>query len=102
MVAATSRRSRPWMVRCDKLLDRCQRPVRLCRELDADRVTRADLAAGNHDAHDAGLADEVAVFVASQRRPHQPRPNAVKLGTRVAQTSNLDDRRAAEIESRAS
>src|SRR5271157_73359 len=48
------------------------------------------------------LRDEVAVFVASQRRPHQPRPNAVELGARVAQTSNLDDRRATEIESRAS
>lgn len=41
------------------------------RQHDSDRIARPYFAAGHHDAHDSGLADDVTVFVASQRGRHQ-------------------------------
>ena len=58
-------------------LDRCQRLEWLCRELDVDQVARPDIATGNDDTHDAGLADEATVVAAFQGRLHQPSLNAV-------------------------
>jgi hypothetical protein len=51
-------------MRRDWFLDWRQQPMRLLRELDADRVARSDVAADQHDGHDAGLADETAVRAA--------------------------------------
>jgi RecB family exonuclease len=82
-------------------LDLLHRDVRLGRQLDADRVAGAHLAGGEHDAHDPGLQDDVAVVVAVERRLHQARLDAVELRARVAQPGDLDDRIVAETQRRA-
>ena len=52
------------------------------------------------DAHDAGLADQVALGVAVEHGGHQPRLDAVELVARVAQAGDLDDRLVAEAQAR--
>jgi hypothetical protein len=51
--------------------DRTERPMRLRRQFDADRIAGPYLAANHDNTHDAGLANELAVLVAAQRRRHQ-------------------------------
>src|SRR5258706_14682904 len=51
--------------------DRRERAVWPIRRLDADRVAGPGRAAGEDDPHDPGLSDEVAAFVAPERRGHQ-------------------------------
>src|SRR5438045_9474011 len=80
---------------------RYKRAMRLRRQLDPDLVAGPHLAAGNDDAHDAGLANQIAMLVPAERRRHQSRLDAVQLRTRVAQAGHLDDRRAAETQPRA-
>ena len=75
--------------------------MRLRRQLDADRVARPYIAAGQHDGHDSGFADEAAVLGTLQGRPHQTWLNAVQLGAGVAQTGHLDNRHVAETKARA-
>ena len=48
-----------------------QRTVRLRRQFHADDVARTDVARGNRDAHDAGLADEIAAGIAAKYGVHQ-------------------------------
>ena len=72
--------------------------MRLWRQLDEDRVAGAHLAAGDDHAHDAGLANQVAVLVTVEGRSHQPALDAVQLGAGVAQTGHLDDRAVAETQ----
>src|SRR6516165_7452312 len=60
-------------------LHRRKRPVRVGRQLDSDRIAGEDLAAGDYDAHDAGLAHQIAALVPPQCRRHQPVLNAVEL-----------------------
>src|SRR5215472_18325465 len=88
---------------CDliRLSDRHKRVVRVRRQLDTDGIAGADLAAGDDDAHNAGLAHQIAALVASQCRRHQSILNVVELAARVAQTGYLDDRRRAEMQLRA-
>jgi hypothetical protein len=69
-------------------------------ELDADGIPGPYLAAGLDDAHNACLADEVAVLVTVQNRRHQVRPEVVQLDAGVAQTGHLDHRFVAQVESR--
>src|SRR5215204_686368 len=45
----------------DSVLHWLQRPVRLRRELHRDDIPRPDLAVRQHDPHDAGLANQIAV-----------------------------------------
>jgi hypothetical protein len=75
--------------------------MRLRRQLNPDRIAGSHLAAGDDDAHDTGLANQVAVLVPAEGRRHQSRLDAVQLGARVAQAGHLDDRRAAETQPRA-
>lgn len=65
-------------------LDGFERPVGLRGELDRDRVPTPHLAALQHYAHDARLADEHAVGRAVEDRVHQPGLDAVELGAGVA------------------
>ena len=46
--------------------------MRWRREVDGDGVAGPHLAAGQHDGHDAGLADEVAVRVAVEHAAIRP------------------------------
>src|SRR6516165_5326052 len=82
-------------------LHRRERPVRVGRQLDTDRIAGAVLTAGDDDTHNAGLAHQIAALVAPQCRGHQPVLNAVELAARVAQTGHFDDRRPAEMQLRA-
>ena len=70
--------------------NRRERAIRLRRQLDPDRVAGPDLAAGDDDAHDAGLADQIAVLVSTEGRCHQPRLDAVQLRARVSQARDLN------------
>jgi hypothetical protein len=72
--------------------------VRAVGELDVDHVGRADEAAHEHDPHDAGLADEVAVRVTVEDGTHEAVLVAVDLRARVAQAGQLDDGVVAEVE----
>ena len=60
-----------------------------------------DRAAGDNYSHDAGFADQSAVLVPFQSRPHQSRLNAVELGARVAQAGHFDDCHFPEMKARA-
>ena len=72
--------------------------MRLWRQLDADRVAGAYLAAGYNHAHDTGFANQIAVLVAVEGCGHQPPLDAIQLGARVAQTGHLDDSAVAETQ----
>lgn len=74
--------------------------MRLGRELGADQISRPDRPAGRDDAHDAGLADQLAVLVAVQHRRHQPRLERVELHARVAHSGDLDDGGHANVQPR--
>src|ERR1700730_11114984 len=60
------------------------RLVRGRRQLDLDRVARTDVAAGQHDAHDTGFADQLAVRVAPQERGGQAGLETVELLAGIA------------------
>ena len=75
--------------------------MRLRRQFDPDRVTGPHLPARDDDAHDAGLANQVAVLVPAEGRRHQSRLDAVELRAWVAQPCHLDDRCATETQPRA-
>src|SRR5690348_7851298 len=79
---------------------RVELPVGRRRQLDPDRVAFADLAALQHDPHDPGLADQVAIRIARQGRRHQPGLQLVELAARVAQAGHLNDRILAQMEPR--
>jgi hypothetical protein len=64
--------------------------VRLCRQRDADPVAGTDLAALQHDRHDPGLADELALSVAAEHGGEQARPERLDLVS-VAQAGDLDE-----------
>ena len=64
--------------------------------MDGDRVARFDIAAGQHNAHDPGLADQTAVRVPLERRGHQALLKTVQLDARIAQSRHLDHRTVAE------
>ena len=61
-------------------------------EFDPDRVAFGDFAAGEHDPHDPGLADEVAQGVARQGGGHEAGLEFVELAAGVAQPGHLDQR----------
>jgi hypothetical protein len=76
-----------------------QWPVGLVWKLDSDPVARTYIAAHQHDAHDACLADELPIVGAAEHGIEQARLDAVELGTRVAQAGDLDDGRIAQAQS---
>jgi hypothetical protein len=78
--------------------DRLQHPMRRGRQLDGDRVKRPHLAVANNDAHDAGLADEVAGRVPVQRGGHQALLELVDLDAGIAQAGDFDDGGCAEMQ----
>lgn len=65
--------------------------VRLHRKLDTDRVTRAHDATLQHDAHDPGLAPDLALVITIEHRMQQSGPEVVDLLTRVTQPGHLDN-----------
>ena len=73
--------------------------MRPWRQFDPDEVARAHLATGYDHSHNAGLTDQVAIFVAVQGGGHQPGLDPVQLGARVTQSGYLDDRAVAEMQS---
>lgn len=79
-----------------------QRMVRRERQLGANGIAGANIAAGEHNAHDACLADELAMLVVRQHRSHQPGSVIVQLMTRVSQPRHLHDRRGADVKPRVS
>lgn len=60
------------------------------RQSDQDRVGRANLAAGNDDAHNSRFADQVSRRVAIHDRRRQSRLMVVELAARIAQSGNFD------------
>src|SRR4029453_7455965 len=76
-----------------------QWPVGLVWKLDSDPVAGTYIAAHQHDAHDACLADELPIVGAAEHGIEQARLDAVELGTRVAQAGDLDDGRIAQAQS---
>src|SRR6185295_19524301 len=87
--------------RAEAALDRLQLLVRLGRQLDADRIAGTHLTRGEHDAHDAALAHDFAVFVFVQERREQTRLKALDLAARITQTRHLPDCRGAKMQPRA-
>src|SRR4051812_9856767 len=81
-------------------LHRLQRPLRPRWPFDADGVARPYVAVRYHDAHDAGLADQVAVGVPVQRRCHQAFAETVDLDAGVAQPGEFDDSTCPEMQPR--
>src|SRR5947209_3132598 len=77
--------------------DRSERLVRPFRQFDTDPVAVLDLAARQHDGHDAGLALQISGHVARQGRGHEPGLEFVQLAARIAQPGDLDDRLLAEM-----
>lgn len=75
--------------------------MRQGRQFDCDRVTGADFATSEHDAHDAGLADQIAAGVLVERRVHQTLAEMIELDAGVAQPRDLDDRAGPEFQARA-
>src|SRR4051812_11195096 len=75
--------------------------MRLSRQFDADSVARTDIAVRYHDAHDPGLAHQIAGWVPVQRRRHQAFLKTVDLDAGVAEPGDFDDRTLAEMEPRA-
>ena len=59
-------------------------------KVNGDRVAGADLAAGDHDAHDAGFANEIAALVLVERRRHEAGLDLVELRAGIPQTGHLD------------
>lgn len=70
--------------------DRRQRPMRRRREVNRDGVAGTHLAAGNHDPHDTGLADQTTLCVPIEYGVHQAWSEEVQLLAGVAQAGNLD------------
>lgn len=64
--------------------------MRRRREVNRDGVAGTDLAAGDHDPHDAGLADQAALGVAIEYGVHQAWLKVVQLLAGVSQAGNLD------------
>lgn len=64
--------------------------MRRRREVNHDGVAGTDLAAGDHDPHDAGLADQAALGVAIEDGVHQAWLKVVQLLAGVSQAGNLD------------
>src|SRR5436190_24151857 len=77
--------------------DRRERLVRPLGQFDTDLVAAPDVTAGQHDAHDAGLALQIAGDVARQGRRHQTRLEFVELPAWVAQPGHLDNGLVTEI-----
>lgn len=74
--------------------------VRRGGQFDPQGVARPHLARGDDDAHDAGLADEIALRVAVENRRHQSGTIRVELPARIAQPGDLDDGRGADAKPR--
>src|SRR5713226_4607279 len=72
-------------------LDGLERLVGLRRQLNANRIGRTHLAAGEHDAHDARLADQVALCIVVDAGRQKALLDAVELAAWGAQPRDLND-----------
>src|ERR1043165_9431275 len=79
-------------------LNRSERLVWLGGEHDADLVARTDHAAGEHDGHHPGLADQVAFLVTVDRLLEQAVLEQVELQARAGQAGDLDDRVRTQVQ----
>jgi hypothetical protein len=55
-----------------------------------------------HDAHDTGLANKIPMLVSGKNCGHQTRPVLIQLFARIPKSGDFDDRRFANVKSRAS
>ena len=72
--------------------------MRFWRVFDADWVAGGHVAAGDHDRHDAGFADQAAVGVAVQHGGDQSVLESVHLRTGPPSAGEFDDRRRPKMQ----
>src|SRR4029079_13986617 len=82
-------------------LDGLQASMRRCRQFDLDGVARRHVAAREHDAHDARLADKGAVRIAIEHGGHESLLKAIDLDARIAQPGDLDHGAGTDVQPRA-
>jgi len=64
----------------------------LRRCLDLDRISRSDIPADEHDAHDTSSSDNIAFTVSETQERHQPILELLDLSTRIPQARQFDNR----------
>ena len=78
-----------------------QHCMRAQRHFDANGITRAHVAACKHNAHDARLAHEDAMLIATQHRGHEPVLKSIQLCAWVAETHHFNNGAASNMQLRA-
>lgn len=71
-----------------------------CWKLNQNAIAGSNHAAGAHDRHDAGLADDLALARAVENGVHQASPKIVDLPAGSAQAGHFDNGARAEVEQR--